>query len=43
MLTAKGEEIDKVMGLTLGADDYVTKPFLPLELIAAGEGAASQV
>lgn len=34
MLTAKGEEIDKVMGLTLGADDYVTKPFLPLELIA---------
>lgn len=34
MLTAKGEEIDKVTGLTLGADDYVTKPFLPLELVA---------
>lgn len=34
MLTAKGEEIDKVTGLTLGADDYITKPFLPLELIA---------
>lgn len=34
MLTAKGEEIDKITGLTLGADDYMTKPFLPLELIA---------
>lgn len=34
MLTAKGEEVDKVTGLTLGADDYVTKPFLPLELVA---------
>jgi len=34
MLTAKGEEIDKINGLTLGADDYITKPFLPLELIA---------
>lgn len=34
MLTAKGEEIDKITGLTLGADDYITKPFLPLELIA---------
>ncbi len=34
MLTAKGEEIDKVTGLTLGADDYVTKPFLPLEFVA---------
>ncbi|MDD9149983.1 MULTISPECIES: VanR-ABDEGLN family response regulator transcription factor [unclassified Sporolactobacillus] len=34
MLTAKEEEIDKITGLTLGADDYVTKPFLPLELIA---------
>ena len=27
MLTAKGEEIDKITGLTLGADDYITKPF----------------
>lgn len=34
MLTAKGEEIDKINGLTLGADDYITKPFRPLELIA---------
>ncbi|MDE7366019.1 MAG: VanR-ABDEGLN family response regulator transcription factor [Lachnospiraceae bacterium] len=34
MLTAKGEEVDKINGLTLGADDYITKPFLPLELIA---------
>lgn len=34
MLTAKGEEIDKISGLTLGADDYVTKPFRPLELVA---------
>lgn len=34
MLTAKDEETDKITGLTLGADDYVTKPFLPLELVA---------
>ncbi|WP_425278626.1 VanR-ABDEGLN family response regulator transcription factor [Defluviitalea saccharophila] len=34
MLTAKEEEIDKITGLTLGADDYVTKPFKPLELVA---------
>lgn len=34
MLTAKEEEIDKINGLTLGADDYITKPFRPLELIA---------
>ena len=34
MLTAKGEETDKITGLTLGADDYMTKPFLPLELVA---------
>jgi DNA-binding response OmpR family regulator len=34
MLTAKGEEIDKVLGLELGADDYVTKPFGLRELIA---------
>ena len=34
MLTAKGEELDKINGLTLGADDYITKPFLPLEMVA---------
>ncbi|MCI9336143.1 MAG: VanR-ABDEGLN family response regulator transcription factor [Lachnospiraceae bacterium] len=34
MLTAKGEEVDKITGLTMGADDYMTKPFLPLELVA---------
>ena len=34
MLTAKSAEIDKVVGLEIGADDYVTKPFNPLELVA---------
>jgi two-component system alkaline phosphatase synthesis response regulator PhoP len=34
MLTAKGEETDKIVGLELGADDYVTKPFSPKELMA---------
>ena len=34
MLTAKVEDMDKITGLTLGADDYITKPFHPLELVA---------
>lgn len=34
MLTAKGEEVDKLVGLGVGADDYVTKPFSPRELVA---------
>lgn len=34
MLTAKVEDLDKIMGLTLGADDYITKPFNPLEVLA---------
>ena len=34
MLTAKSEDADKVIGLTVGADDYVTKPFNPVELMA---------
>ena len=33
MLTAKVEDMDKITGLTLGADDYITKPFNPLELV----------
>lgn len=34
MLSAKSEEVDQIMGLNMGADDYVTKPFRPLELLA---------
>jgi DNA-binding response OmpR family regulator len=34
MLTARGEEVDRISGLTLGADDYVAKPFSPRELVA---------
>ena len=34
LLTAKGEDTDKILGLTIGADDYITKPFNPLEVTA---------
>ena len=34
MLTAKGEESDRIVGLELGADDYITKPFSPNEVVA---------
>jgi two-component system response regulator ResD len=34
LLTAKGEEVDRIVGLELGADDYVTKPFSPREVVA---------
>lgn len=34
MLTAKEQDIDKITGLMIGADDYMTKPFQPLELVA---------
>lgn len=39
MLTAKSEEIDKVIGLSVGADDYLTKPFSPRELMARVKAA----
>lgn len=34
MLSAKGEDSDKILGLNVGADDYITKPFNHLELVA---------
>ena len=41
MATARSEETDKIVGLTMGADDYVTKPFSPAGDGGAGEGGAA--
>jgi DNA-binding response OmpR family regulator len=41
MVTAKVDERDRIAGLELGADDYVSKPFSPNELMAAGQGAGA--
>ena len=41
MLTAKGESMDRIVGLEIGADDYVAKPFEPRELVASVEGVQS--
>src|SRR6187431_2287481 len=43
MLTARGQEIDKIVGLKLGADDYVTKPFSFMELLARVEAILRRV
>jgi len=43
MLTARGQEIDKVLGLKLGADDYVTKPFSFMELMARAEAILRRI
>jgi len=43
MLTAKTEEIDKIVGLSVGADDYVTKPFSPRELVARVKAALRRI
>lgn len=37
-VSAKDTPLDRVMGITLGSDDYITKPFLPLEFVAQGKG-----
>jgi two-component system alkaline phosphatase synthesis response regulator PhoP len=43
MLTARAEETDKVIGLSVGADDYVTKPFSPRELVARVKAALRRI
>ena len=43
MLTTRGEEIDKVLGLELGADDYMTKPFSPREVVARAKAVLRRI
>jgi two-component system alkaline phosphatase synthesis response regulator PhoP len=43
MLTAKADETDKIVGLTMGADDYMTKPFSPRELVARVKAALRRI
>ena len=43
LLTAKSEDSDKILGLNIGADDYITKPFNPLEVHRPGEEPAAAV
>src|SRR5438045_2859404 len=42
LLTARVDEADRIVGLELGADDYVTKPFSPRELVTAGDGESAR-
>ncbi|STS86771.1 osmolarity response regulator [Klebsiella variicola] len=41
MVTAKGEEVDRIVGLEIGADDYIPKPFNPRELLGPYSGGAA--
>ena len=43
MLTARGEETDKIIGLSVGADDYLSKPFSPRELVARIKAALRRI
>ena len=43
MVTARGEDVDKIRGLGFGADDYIEKPFSPSVLVATGQGASGTI